>query len=876
MGTALSTRKKTLFAVLAAVVGLMLIELVLALFGVDPVVVAEDPYVGFQSSIPLFTRARDDDGRDVYRTSPNKLGWFNEQSFLAVKPPNGYRIFCLGGSTTYGRPYDDRTSFVGWLRLFLNAAQPDRKWEVINCGGISYASYRVAALMEELTRYDPDLLIVYSGHNEFLERRTYGDIVEEHPAITRLNLILYRSRIASLMRSTVRRFRDDDRMAAKRRYRLTGEVSALLDTSAGPDLYHRDDALRSQVVAHYRFNLARIIALAGSAGAEVIFVSPAANIKDSSPFKSQHRDDISASELTAWQLAFDRGSQAGGEGDYQTAMTAFEEALRIDDRVAQLHYQLGRALLAMGKLDAARTAFERARIEDVCPLRILPEMSRALAEVVQEHEAGLVDFAKELELRCRNEHGHPILGAEYFLDHVHPTIATHRFLAGLIFDHLVGRKTVMPDNDWSAVKADAIAAELEATLDQRDHARARVALARVLRWAGKLEESDRLVVSAAEVIGDEAEYVVMLAAMLERQGKVDEAIEQYSRALQIKPGIIEAHLALGRLLVKQGRLDEGIAQYRQVLSISPDCARAYHHLGVALVKQGRLAEAVERFTQALRIQPDNLDTHVSLGETMIKSGQLENALSRLREALRIDPQSERAHTLMGIVLARLGRLDDAVGHYLAALQSEPENADIHYNLGSALVRQQKLTSAVEHFEQAVERRPDFGDARFNLALTLAQLKRFDEAARHLERVVEIAPEDLSAYYNLSMVYSSARMPAESIAVLRRGLRIAPDDVQLGERLAWTLATSSQSDLRNGPESVELAKHLCELTRNEDAACLSTLAAAYAEVGRFDDSKAAAHQAIELAISAGDTRLVNRIQQQLELCNSNLPYRSEGR
>ena len=45
--------------------------------------------------------------------------------------PETYRIFCLGGSTTYGRPYNDTTSFAGWLRELLPVADPQRRWEVI-------------------------------------------------------------------------------------------------------------------------------------------------------------------------------------------------------------------------------------------------------------------------------------------------------------------------------------------------------------------------------------------------------------------------------------------------------------------------------------------------------------------------------------------------------------------------------------------------------------------------------------------------------------------------------------------------------------------------------------------------------------------------
>jgi hypothetical protein len=53
---------------------------------------------------------------------------FNAQQFPREKAPRTTRIFCLGGSTTYGRPYDDTTSFAGWLRELLASATPATAW----------------------------------------------------------------------------------------------------------------------------------------------------------------------------------------------------------------------------------------------------------------------------------------------------------------------------------------------------------------------------------------------------------------------------------------------------------------------------------------------------------------------------------------------------------------------------------------------------------------------------------------------------------------------------------------------------------------------------------------------------------------------------
>ena len=127
----MSISRKILFSIVATAVFLLVLEGVLVLAGVRPDRYASDPYVGFSSTSRLFV----DDGAGGLETSEAKVPLFNRQRFPA-DPSVAFRIFCVGGSTTFGRPYDDATSFCGWLREFLYAADPSKNWEVINAGGI--------------------------------------------------------------------------------------------------------------------------------------------------------------------------------------------------------------------------------------------------------------------------------------------------------------------------------------------------------------------------------------------------------------------------------------------------------------------------------------------------------------------------------------------------------------------------------------------------------------------------------------------------------------------------------------------------------------------------------------------------------------------
>ena len=871
----LTTRKKLLFASIVIAATFLTLELGLALIGVRADGVAEDPYVGFQSRIPLFVPTEDPSGQPIYRTAANKRGLFNDQRFPAAKSDRAYRIFCLGGSTTYGRPYDDRTSFVGWLRRFLPATDPSRDWQVINGGGISYASYRVAMLMEELIRYEPDLFIVYSGHNEFLERRTYAGIIEEHPVVTRLHLALRRSRLCTLIRRTVRSFEPRSTATTPQRASLAAEVSAMLDSSAGLDLYRRDDALRSQILDHYRYNLGRMVALARSAGAGILFVNPAANVRDFAPFKSQHAGGLSDEAIEAWDRQFNAGTDAAKRSDHPAAVAAFEAALKLDDRHAYLHYAYGQSLLALGRLDEARAHLERAVTEDVCPLRILPEMQTILSAVARQHGVPLIDFRERLEARSRRQHGHALLGADDFLDHVHPTLAVNRLLGRMVLDQLITQEIATPVPEWGDTLADAIAEKFEQSMDRRDHAIAQRNLAKVLRWAGKDTEADRLAALAAAVLPDDPETLLQVAATAQNQGRLDDALRQYAHVLELDPAAREAYTNLGTIFVQQGRFAQAIQVFRAAVRLAPHLALTHANLAQAFAQSGDQAGAVAEFRAALEIDARYPHARLQLAQALMNAARLDEALDLCVEILHAEPQSGAAHTVMGDVLVRLGRVEEAISLYRQAIALEPDNAQTHNNLANAIGDQGAYDDAVTHYRVAIQHQPDFAEAYYNLGVTLIQLGRPEDAQASFERFLTLRPDDHDTYNRLARLFGLAGRPAMAAGLLRRGLALAPDHVPSLLRLAWILATATQDDLRDGPEAVRLARRVCTLLPSDDPRCLDVLAAALAETGNFTEAVRTAQQALDRATHTGNPRLAQLIKRRLEAYRASRAFREPG-
>lgn len=526
--------QKALLGLAVTVAFFLALEGVLALCGVRPMLYDEDPCVGFAGNVPLFVEHTMPDGRAVWRTASNKRRLFNLQEFARAKPPGTMRVFCMGGSTTYGSPFDDGTSFCGWLRALLPVADPSRRWEVVNCGGLSYASYRVTRLMEECSRHEPDLFIVYCGHNEFLERRTYGDLLETPSPLLRAATVITRTRTGTVLKRGLDGVRT---RRAERRTVLPAEVEAELDHTVGPEGYHRDDAWARRVVEHFRLNLGRMAEIARAAGARILFVTPASNLKDCSPFKGEP------------------GSPRDADG----------------------HYRRGQALLAAGRFAEARRAFEQALDDDVCPLRATTAMPRLVAEVAAERAAPLVDFARMLDDRAN----HGIPGREHFLDHVHPTVATHRLLALAIVDTLAEHGLLELSQGFGDAAVARVSGKIEARIDREAQGVALRNLSKVMGWAGKFEDSRRLALQALERLGDDAESCFHVGVSAHLLGDADQALTYLQRAIAIAPGYGHAHFWLAEALAARGDRDEAIAHYRRAAALLPGDAKVSKRLADA-------------------------------------------------------------------------------------------------------------------------------------------------------------------------------------------------------------------------------------------------------------------------------------------------------
>ena len=364
-------------------------------------------------------------------------------------------------------------------------------------------------------------------------------------------------------------------------------------------------------------------------------------------------------------------------------------------------------------------------------------------------------------------------------------------------------------------------------------------------------------------------------ALLEK-GRVDAAMAHFREAVGADPGYSRPHNNLGIALLEKGRSDEAIAQFQTALEDRPDFADVCYNLGVALLRKGQFQEAVTPFQRAVESRPDFAKARYGLGSALLRTGRTREAIAQFRKTLELDPGYAEAHSDLGLALLRQGQVDEAIAQFQQALKIRPDTAETCYNLGISLLRNGKANEAIAPLRRAVALQPSLTEAQTELANALVRAGKVDEAIVHYQKAVQANPKLASAHNDLASALLRRGRVAEAMNHYQAAIDAQPGNPYLLNNLAWVLATATQSSARNGPRAVELAEKAERLSGGRNPSILGTLAAAYAESGRFPEAVTTAQRALALAIAQTNTAQVISLKEQVGLYRAGSPFATPGK
>jgi protein O-mannosyl-transferase len=209
-----------------------------------------------------------------------------------------------------------------------------------------------------------------------------------------------------------------------------------------------------------------------------------------------------------------------------------------------------------------------------------------------------------------------------------------------------------------------------------------------------------------------------------------------------------------------------------------------------------------------------------------------------KHALAVTTNNDVAENNLGIVFLRQGKVDDAISLLQAAVDLRSDNSPAHENLAKALLQKGQVTDALIHYRKLLELQPDNIEVHNIVGTVLVQQGRAREGMEEWEKVLTIQPDNGNAMSNLS----------------------------------WIFATSPDESLRDGAKAVQLAEQAMRVSRGRIPILFRTLAAAYAENGRFVDAIQTAQRGVELANSQGNSGLATELQANIALYQEQQPLR----
>lgn len=533
---------------------------------------------------------------------PEYQGAFHALRFAEQTPEGTLRILCLGGSSAYGFPFGQETAFAHWLQQLLEVCQPQKRWEVLNLGAMSYGSSRILGLMPEFLRLKPDVILLYAGHNEFVER-THATAGSGPEGL----------RVVQLLRARLGRNNQPANSAEV--YRETVHLSS--------------EKERDTTIARFRENYRQIIAIAQAAHVPIIVSTMPSSLKDWKPDGSEFfrlKDQKSGKEK------FARACKLMDSGEMEEALTLFTVIEKLDPTCADLHFRKGRCLYQLGRFEEAGKAFILARDNDASPQRALSSINEAILDAANSAKVPCIRGVHLFEAHSENG----ITGKTLIEDYVHPTLAGHRLLA--VEFYLAIHTQLKLDGEPVREQLLALLSRLPEPTPSGP-GRASFFYNLGLKFINQ-ENWQKVIETNQQAVQFDPSHALAynnLGRGYQQTGKLEQALECFQKAAALRPDIAGIHRNLASLFQALGSLSKAEAAAETAVKLNSEDPVAHYLLATILAAREQTKEAIKHYESAARLRPDYFEARANLGLAYALMGQQAKARSAWKEALEIRP-----------------------------------------------------------------------------------------------------------------------------------------------------------------------------------------------------------------------------------------------
>lgn len=575
-----------------------------------------------------------------------------DDTFEIQKPEKTVRIFCLGESTMAGFPYEFNATAPRFLLDRLKTAFPDINFEVVNVGTAAVGSYVVLDFLKELVDYDPDLFIIYVGHNEFYGIYQPGSSFKSlgGHGLTTLAIRMLKFKTYLLLRDMIAL------ISQKASSSQSGKGEMLMEQMIGQQKIVYGSATYQIAEENYGRNVQSMIDHSREAGVPILFSSLVSNVRSLPPFEAITSEQLTTDDRVAFATFLSVGDASVDRGNFKEAIGSYEKAIELDSFNATATYKLAGVLLKIGQYGNAKEYFLRAKDLDGLRFRASESLQQDLVGLCRTNNIAIAPVNSAFEAKSPNG----IVGAELLTEHVHPNVDGYFLMAktwfktiaeqGLLsrgqtghphqelsdsayrqlapvteFDRAVGDIRINmlmhrppfagPDLHYEFVPGNEVERIAFEYVRQRIFwSDARYKLAEYYANQKKYFLARQECLALAKVVPTAYQPVMQMADYYLLEGKTEEAETEYLNSIKREDNPF-ARLKIAHLRLERNRADEALVNLKKVMELSTTTRFTLkkdmqiftrYLLGVSYAQLGKFDIAQENINEALRLDQNHV------------------------------------------------------------------------------------------------------------------------------------------------------------------------------------------------------------------------------------------------------------------------------
>ena len=537
----------------------------------------------------------------------------NHIYFDEIKKENSYRVFVMGGSSAAGFPYSPNGAFSRYIRKRLELLYPDKQIEVVNIAMSAINSYALRDMLPGVLEKQPDLIIIYAGHNEYYGALGVGSVETLGDTRFLVNTVIWLNRFKTfeLLRDVVKSVSGWFSSPVKSDGTLMARMSQRQLIPYNSEKYFAG-------LNQFEGNLHDILEMARDENVPVILGKLVSNLKDQKPFESIANDKFPPAD--------------------------------------EIHSK-AQSELASGNLRNADSLFRFAKDLDALRWRAPEKVNQIIETLGKEFNFPVV----ELDSVINAESVSGVVGDDLITDHLHPNFRGYQIIGREIFNMGLA-SGVFPENrnnQYSLQTQDSI------TLSRYEFTKldSTIALYQIIilksDWPytkEKISDEQKLELLNMKTYSDSLAYLtgkgdlswqaahLKLAQHKLLNGDLESFKKEISAATDEYPFDSYTYEFAAQLLVNIKNFDEAYYYLQNLNELKPG-AYSTKWLGIINLLNNKVDSAIGYLSKSINYNSSDAQVYYNLAGAYSIKKDYQTALQMVNRCLQIEPNYSMAKDL---------------------------------------------------------------------------------------------------------------------------------------------------------------------------------------------------------------------------------------